>query len=127
MEQLKLVNQEKFLNSIMHVSGNIRYAMIYDLKGNNIFRRKMDGVVDLLTEAENKMALKHTIESWNFRNSVSEKIGNTQYTLQVYDNLIRVIFPINNEMLLVVSLDNAGNPSDIVKRIQKILSGNPIK
>ncbi|QLH05066.1 hypothetical protein C5F49_06845 [Nitrosopumilus oxyclinae] len=127
MEQLKLVNQEKFLNSIMHVSGNIRYVMIYDLKGNSIFRRKMDGVVDLLTEAENKMALKHTIESWNFRNSISEKIGNTHYTLQVYDNLIRAIFPINSEMLLVVSLDNAGNPSDIVKRIQKILSGNPIK
>lgn len=127
MEQLKLVNQEKFLNSIMHVSGNIRYVMIYDLKDNSIFRRKMDGVVDLLTEAENKIALKHTIESWNFRNSISEKIGNTHYTLQVYDNLIRIIFPINREMLLVVSLDNAGNPSDIVKRIQTILSGNPIK
>ncbi len=127
MEQLKLVNQEKFLNSIMHVSGNIRYVMIYDLKGNSIFRRKMDGVVDLLTDAENKMALKHTIESWNFRNSISEKIGNSHYTLQVYDNLIRAIYPINSEMLLVVSLDNVGNPSDIVKRIQKILSGNPIK
>jgi len=127
MEQLKLVNQEKFLKSIMHVSGNIRYVIIYDLKGNSIFRRKMDGVVDLLTEEENKRALKHTIESWNFRNSISEKIGNTHYTLQVYDNLIRAIFPINNEMLLVVSLDNTGNPSDIVNRIEKILSGNPIK
>ena len=122
MEKLKLVNQEKFLNSILHVSGNIRYVMIYDLKGNIIHKRKMDGVTDLLTEEENKIALKHTIESWNFRNSISEKIGKSNYTLQVYDNLIRAIFPFGDKMLLVVTLDNIGSPNDIVKRIQKILS-----
>ena len=110
----------------MHVSGNIRYVMIYDLKGNTIFKRKMDGVVNLLNEEENKTALKHTIESWNFRNSVSEKIGNTNYTLQVYDNLIRAIFPFGS-MLLVVSLDNTGKPNKIIDRIQTILSGNRIK
>ena len=60
----------------MHVSGNIRYVMIYDLKGNRIIKRKMDGVTDLLTEEENKTALKQTIKSWNFRNSLLEKIGN---------------------------------------------------
>ena len=127
MENLKLVDQEKFLNSILHVSGSIRYVMIYDLKGNNIIKRKMDGVTNLLTEEENKTALKHTIESWNFRISLSEKIGNANYTLQVYDNLIRAIFPFGSRMLLVVTLDNEGNPSDIVKRIRAILSGTPSK
>jgi len=124
MNQLNIIDQEKFLNSIMNVSGNIRYVMIYDLHGNTIHKRKMDGVVDLLSEKENKIALKHTIDSWNFRNSVSEKIGNANYTLQVYDNLIRVLFPFGNEMLLVVTLDNAGGPNDIIERIQTILSGN---
>lgn len=127
MEELKLINQEKFLNSIPHVSGDIRYVMIYDLKGNNIIKRKMDGVTNLLTEEENKTALRHTIESWNFRNSLSEKIGNANYTLQVYDNLIRVIFPFGSKMLLVVTLDNEGNPNNIVKRIQGIISGTPVK
>ena len=127
MQQLKLVDQEKFLNSIMHVSGNIRYVMIYDMKGNTILKRKMDGITDLLTEEENKIAIKHTIESWNFRTSVSEKIGNAKYTLQVYDNLMRVIFPFNSEMLLIVTLDNAGRPNDIIDRIQIILSGNNTK
>ena len=108
----------------MRISKNIRYVMIYDLKGNNILKHKMDGVVDLLTESENKIALRHTIESWNFRNSISEKIGNTNYILQVYDNLIRAIFPFGSEMLLIVTLDNASNPNNIVKRIQTILSGN---
>ena len=121
MQQLKLVNKDKFLSSIKHISENIRYVMIYDLKGNKILKQKMDGVKDLLTEAENKTALKHTIESWNFRNSISEKIGNAHYTLQVYDNLIRVIFPFDSNMLLVVTLDNADNPNEIVRRIQTIL------
>lgn len=127
MNALKLVNQEKFLNSIIHVSGNIRYVMIYDLNGNKILKRKMDGVTDLLTEEENKVALKHTVDSWNFRNSISEKIGNANYTLQVYDNLIRAIFPFEDKMLLIVTLDNAGRPNDVIERIQTILSGMPQK
>lgn len=124
MNEIKLVNQEKFLNSIINVSGNIRYATIYDLKGNEVHKRKMDGVIDLLTEEENKIALKHTIDSWTFRNSISEKIGNANYTLQVYDNLMRCIFPFGEKMLLVVTLDNAGAPNDIIHRINTILSGN---
>ena len=121
MNQLTLANQEKFLNNIMNVSGNIRSVLIYDLNGNVILKRKMDGVSDLLTEKENKIALKHTIESWNFRNSISEKIGNARYTLQVYDNLLRALFPFGKDMLLVVTLDNAGSPSNIIEHIQKVL------
>lgn len=124
MMRMTLVDQEKFLNSIMHISENIRYVIIYDLKGNIIHRRKMDGVIDLLTDSENIIALKHTIDSWNFRNSVSEKIGDANYTLQVYDNLIRAIFPFGNKMLLVVTLANIDDPYRITKRIQSILSGN---
>jgi hypothetical protein len=125
MSELKLVDQEKFLNSIMNVSGHIRYVMIYDLQGNVILKRKMDGISELLTEKENKIALKHTIDSWTFRNSLSEKIGNARYTLQVYDNLMRALFPFGKDMLLVVTLDNAGNPGNVIERIQKILSWNP--
>lgn len=123
MNQLKLLNNEKFLNSIMNVSGHIRYVMIYDLHGKRMYHRKMDGVTDLLTEEQNKMAINHTIESWNFRNTISEKIGKQKYTLQVYENLMRVIFPFGNEMLLIVTLDNAGGPNNIIDRIQAILSG----
>ena len=127
MSQVKLLNNEKFLNSIMHVSANVRYVMIYDLKGNKIFKQKKDGVSDLLTEEQNKLALKHTIESWNFRISLSEKIGNPKYTLQVYENLMRVILPFGKGMLLIVTLDNTGAPYNIIERIQSILSGELMK
>ena len=122
MNELKIADQEKFLNSIMNISGNIRYVMVYDLQGNAIHKRIMDGITDHLTERENITALKHTIESWNFRNSLSEKIGNAKYTLQVYDNLMRAIFPFGSKMLLIVTMDNAGEPDDIIRRIQMILS-----
>ena len=127
MNQLKLVNQEKFLNSIMKISKDIRYVMIYDLNGNTIFKQQMDGVTDFLTEEENKKALKNTIDSWKFRISVSEKIGTPHYTLQVYDNLIRTIFPFGDNLLLIVTLDNISRQYDIVDRIQAILSGRTVK
>jgi len=124
VNKLTIVNQEKFLKSMMNMSENIRYVVIYDLHGNEIHKLKMNGVTDFLTEEENKIALKHTIESWNFRNSISEKIGNVNYTLQVYDNLMRILFPFGNEMLLVVTLDNSGDPNEIIQRIQAILLGH---
>ena len=127
MSQVKLLNNEKFLNSIMHVSSNVRYVMIYDLKGNRMVKRKMDGVTDLLTEEQNKIALNHTIESWNFRNSLSEKIGNSKYTLQVYGNLMRVVVPFGKDMLLIVTLDNTGAPYNIIERILSILSVESLK
>lgn len=127
MSQIKLVNPEKFLSSLKNVSEHIRYVMIYDFAGNKILRRKMDNVKDHLTEEENKIALKHTIDSWNFRNSVSEKIGKAHYTLQVYDNLMRAIFPFGGKMLLIVTLDNKDKPNEIIDRIQTILSGTPLK
>lgn len=127
MNRLKLVNQEKFLNSIMNMSKHVRYVSIYDLQGNVLYKQKMDGVVDLLTEEENKIALKHTVDSWNFRNTVSEKIGKAEFTIQVYEKLLRVIFPFNNEMLLIITLDNAERPNYIVERIQTILYGSPHK
>lgn len=122
MSQVKLLNNEKFLNSIMHVSENVRYVMIYDLKGKRMFKRKMDGVTDHLTEEQNKIALKHTIDSWNFRNSLSEKIGKPVYTLQVYENMMRVLVPFGKDMLLIVTLDNTGAPYNIIERILSILS-----
>lgn len=48
MEQLNVVDQEKFLNSIMNISGNIRYVMVYDLQGNIIHKRIMDGFLIIL-------------------------------------------------------------------------------
>lgn len=127
MNHLKLVNQEKFLNSIMNISKHVRYVMIFDLKGNMLHQQKTNGTVDLLTDEENKIALKHTIDSWNFRNTISEKIGSAEYTLQVYANLLRVIFPFGINMLLVVTLDNEEPPINIIERIQTILSGNSHK
>jgi len=37
---------------------------------------------------------------------------------------MRVLFPFGKDMLLIVTLDNAGSPNNIIERIQKILSGN---
>ena len=125
MNQIKLLDNEKFLDSLMNISTHMRYVMIYDLKGDIMYKRKKAGVVDLLTEKQNKIALNHTIDSWNFRNSLSEQIGDAKYTLQVYENLVRVIFPFGKEMLLVVTLDNdESSQNHIVERVQKILSGN---
>jgi hypothetical protein len=64
------------------------------------------------------------MSSWQEHTFESEKIGNANYTLQVYDNLMRALFPFGDKMLLVVTLDNTGGPNDIIQRINTILSDN---
>jgi hypothetical protein len=127
MSQQKLLNQERFLNNVMDVDEHVRYAIICDLDGKILQKRKREGVIDFLSEEQNKIALNHTIESWNFRNTLLDKIGKAKYTLQVYEKLRRIIFPYGKEMLLVVTFDNYGGQNDIIERIQSLLAGDYTK
>ncbi len=124
MNQVTLENFENLLNKIIEVDEHVRFAIVCDMYGEILCKRKRVGVTDFLTEKENKAALQNTINSWMFRTSLADKIGHTQYTLAVYDNLRRVVIPLGKEHLLVVTFDNMGGQKDIVMRIFAIIKGD---
>lgn len=118
---------EEFLDRIMDLDDNIRYATICDMDGNQILERKRNGVSFLLSQEETKDTLKHAVAAWKSRMKHSEKIGKGLYTLAVYERLRRITLPLRDEHLLLVTIDNQGGQKDIVDRILNQLYGDYTK
>ena len=118
------MDYEILLNKIMNSDEYIRYATICDMDANVLANKKRDGVTNYISEEKTKESLVRAVDSWKFRNNLSEKIGKGHYVLAVYDNLRRFTMPVGDKHLLLLTLDNQGGQMNIINKITGILSGD---
>lgn len=59
--------------------------------------------------------------SWHYRKQLSNKIGKGQYVMAAYEKIIRLTIPIDDDHILLVSLDNVRETPKIVDTVKKIL------
>lgn len=114
----------KLLEKVMNCDSYVRFAVILDHTGNPLEQRIKNDVQNFLPYKQMKMSFKHAIDAWNFRTSMVEFLGNSKYVLAVYDNVRRIIIPINDDCLLLVVVDNRGGQKNIIDRILAIISGD---
>ncbi|MBM3910113.1 MAG: hypothetical protein FJ356_00505 [Thaumarchaeota archaeon] len=120
------MDHEKFIDRIMDLDENIRFATIFDFDGNQKVTRTRKGVVPYLTPDETKDTLKTSANAWKSRMKHSDKIGKGLYILAVYEKLRRVTVPLKDSHLLLVTIDNKGG-RDIIDRILNQLYGDYTK
>ncbi len=61
------------------------------------------------------------IHSWQTRRKFSQKIGEGQYAMAVYGKIIRLTIPLNEDQILLVTLDNVLEAPKLIGDIKKIL------
>jgi len=61
------------------------------------------------------------VSSWYHRNQLSHKIGKGQYAMAAYEKIIRLTIPLDDNHILLVSLENVEKTPKIVDAIKKIL------
>ena len=115
------------LDRIMNTDENIRFVAICNMNGDIEWNSQREGVTHLLSLDETKKLLKQAVNSWKNRNELSPKLGKGQYVLASYEHLRRLTLPVGSEHLLLATIDNKGGQSDIIERIQNILSGDPTR
>lgn len=113
-------NEEKLLNMILGEIPSSRIAIICDQNGNILWNSIRDDTNSYLTVEETKESLKRSIESWNKRDNLSEKIGKGKYAIVAYDKIKRITVPLPNNHLLFVSLE--GEESGNIKNIMSIVN-----
>ncbi|NIP62609.1 MAG: hypothetical protein GWN01_03115 [Nitrosopumilaceae archaeon] len=121
------MDHESFLDRIMDLDENIRYATVCDMEGNQKAERKRNNVSFLLSPEETKETLQHAISAWKSRMKHYDKIGNGLYTLAAYEKLRRVTVPLKDDHILLVTIDTMGGQKDIVDRILNQLYGDYTK
>ncbi len=121
------MDHEGLLDRIMNLDENIRYATVCDMEGRQKAERRRNEVSFLLSAEETKDTLKHAVTAWKSRMKHYDKIGKGLYTLASYEKLRRVTMPLNDDHLLLLTIDPKGGQKDIVDRILNQLYGDYTK
>jgi len=75
----------------------------------------------LLNEYDTDKLVREGVNSWHYRKQLSHKIGKGQYAMAVYEKIIRLTIPLDDDHILLISVDNQVETPKIVDTIKKIL------
>ena len=108
--------EQKLLNMILGEIPSSRIAIICDKNGNILWNSVRDNTSSYLSLEETKDSLHRSIQSWEKRDQLSDKIGKGKYAIVAYDKIKRITVPLPNSHLLFVSLEGEefGNVKNIL-------------
>jgi len=91
------LNFKQLLEKILDFDQNIRFAAIFDRYG--VIREKVqrDGTSPMLDEYDTQNMLRGAANFWFHRKNIARKIGKGNYSMTVYDNLIRITMPLSTD------------------------------
>jgi len=120
-------NENKYKNlleEIIQSNDAIRFTAICLNFGTITEKLQRKGITLLLNEKDTEKLVGEAIHSWQTRRKFSQKIGEGQYAMAVYDKIIRVTIPLNEFQILLVTLDNTLETPKLIYNIKKILQAS---
>ena len=118
------INHKKLLEKIIQSNDVIRFASICNQFGAVEEKLQREGLAPFLNEYDTDKLVKAGVDSWHYRKQLSNKIGKGQYAMAVYDKIIRLTIPLDDNHIILVALDNVEKTPKIVDTIKKILDSN---
>ena len=112
---------EKLLNRVVEVDPHMRSAAIADLDGAILEKRQVTETRDFLTAEQDREVMEYTINYWNYRKTMKDKIGNAKFILESYENFKKLVIALSPERLLIMTFDKEGGQKDIIERIQSVI------
>ncbi len=109
------------LQQIIQSSDVIRLVAICGTFGTITEKVQREGITLLLNEKDTEKLVDEAIHSWQTRRKFSQKIGEGQYAMAVYSKIIRMTIPLNEDQILLVTLDNVLEAPKLIGDIKKIL------
>ena len=112
---------EKLLNRVVKVDPHMRSVVIADLDGTILEKRQVTETRDFLTEEQDREVMEYTVNYWNYRKTMKDKIGNAKFILESYENFKKLVIALDPERLLIMTFDKEGGQKDIIERIQSVI------
>ena len=110
---------EELMSKIVQTNDSIRFASVCDHEGNILSSQHRHSEENLLTLEETHASLRHSLERWEERDKLQEKIGHGRYAVVAYDKIKRVTIPLKSGNLLFFSIE--GNSDNFINDIMKIV------
>ncbi len=112
---------EQLVKKIVELDSSIRFGAISNRFGEIIAKFPREGVTLHLNEYETSKLLREASSSWHYRHQLSFKLGKGIFALAVYEKLIRLTIPIDQENLLLLTLENFDNIPQLVENVHKLI------
>ncbi|MFQ5573396.1 MAG: hypothetical protein ACE5EJ_04005 [Nitrosopumilaceae archaeon] len=112
---------EQFIKKIIELDNIIRFGAICNKHGEITSKFPRDGISLHLNEYETSKLLREAANSWHYRHQLSYKLGKGKFALAVYDKLIRLTIPIDQENLLLLTLENYENIPQLVENVHNFI------
>ena len=112
---------EQLIKKIVELDSIIRFGAICNRFGEITAKFPRDGVTLHLNEYETSKLLREAANSWHYRHQLSFKLGKGKFVLAVYEKLIRLTIPIDQENLLLLTLENFDNIPQLVENVNKLI------
>jgi len=108
------MSDENQMDRILALDENIRFVAISDLEGNLLASKSREGANLFLSPESTQDTLRHAATAWKSRMKHFDEIGRGLYTIAVYEKLRRVTMPLDENRILLVTIDNAGGQKQIL-------------
>jgi len=112
---------EQFLKKIVELDDSVRFGAICNRFGEITTKYPRQGVTLHLNDYETSKLLREASNSWHYRHQLSYKLGKGKFALAVYEKLIRLTIPINQENLLLLTLENFDHIPQLVENVHKLI------
>ncbi len=111
------MDYNKICKDIINMHPNIRYAGICDETGDTKFGGMREGIKNILTPEETRKSNQQAMGKWGLRNALESKTGKGKYAMTEYEKIKRVTIPIDDDHILLVTMEVIADHSSIIKQI----------
>lgn len=116
------MNHQQLIDTIMNNDKNIRFTTICNMVGDIEVTGQSEGIEKFLTTEETEENLQSAAQAWlHARKTIAKKIGKGLYTLTAYEKLKRVTVPLEDGFLLLATMDNTCDQTQIIDGILKLV------
>jgi len=111
----------KLYESIMGLDAKVRFISIIDSQGQVVYGGQRQGIENYLTPLDQKLSVKHALESWRSRSQFSDQIGKSKYAMAEYEKIKRFTIPLGQNHLLYITTDLKIDHSLFIENILSLI------
>ncbi len=116
------MDYDKVCKDVLGLDPKIRFAGICDDEGDTKYGGLREGITSHLSPEETKKSVQLALGRWGLRDALIQKTGKAKYAMAEYEKVKRVTMPLNDDYLLLISMEVDADHNSIINGALKIIN-----
>jgi hypothetical protein len=115
------MDYSRICKDILDFDPKVRFAGICDESGETKYGGMREGLPSILSPEDTQKSNRLAIGRWGLRYALEHKTGKGKYSMTEYEKMKRATIPLNDEYLLLISMEVQADHSSIIESILNII------